>query len=88
MADEPENLTLIYLRGIDAKVDGLAAELREIRDRLTAVEIGLIGIRRDIGGLAETDARRQASVDRLRDQMTRVNRRLDISVQPGGASAP
>ena len=31
MADEPENLTLIDLRRIDAKVDGLAAELREIR---------------------------------------------------------
>jgi hypothetical protein len=76
VADEPENLTLIR---IDAKVDGLAAELREVRDRLTAVEIGLAGIHRDIGGLAETDARLQASVDRLRDEMTRVNRRLDIS---------
>jgi predicted nuclease with TOPRIM domain len=84
MADEPENLRLIYLRRIDAKVDGLGAELREVRDRLTAVEIGLAGIRRDIGGLAETDARLQASVDRLRDEMTRVNRRLDISDQPQG----
>jgi predicted nuclease with TOPRIM domain len=82
VADDPENLTLIYLRRIDAKVDGLAAELREVRDRLTAVEIGLAGIRRDIGGLAETDARLQASVDRLRDEMTRVNRRLDLSDQP------
>jgi hypothetical protein len=70
------------LRRIDAKVDGLAAELREVRDRLTAAEIGLAGIRRDIGGLAETDARLQASVDRLRDEMTRVNRQLDISDQP------
>ena len=48
VADEPENLTLVYLRRMDAKVDGLAADLREVRDRLTAVEIALPGIRRDI----------------------------------------
>jgi len=84
MADEPENLALVYLRRIDAKVDSLAGDLHEVRDRLTAVEIALAGIRRDIGGLAETDARLQASVDRLRDEMTRVNRRLDISDQPQG----
>ena len=84
MADEPENPMLVYLRRIDAKIDGVAAEVREVRDRVTAVEIGLAGIRRDIGALAETDARLQASVDRLRDEMTRVNRRLDISDQPPG----
>lgn len=49
-----ENLTLIYLRRIDAKVDSLAADLRDVRERMTAVEIGLAGIRLDIGGLAET----------------------------------
>jgi hypothetical protein len=84
LADEPENPMLVYLRRIDAKIDGVAAEVREVRDRVTAVEIGLAGIRRDIGALAETDARLQASVDRLRDEMTRVNRRLDISDQPPG----
>jgi hypothetical protein len=81
--DESENLTLIYLRRIDAKVDGFAAQLRAVRDCLIAVEIGLAGIRRGIGGLAEGDARLQASVDRLRDEMTRGNRRLDIPDPPG-----
>jgi hypothetical protein len=84
VADVSESLTLIFLRRIDAKVGGLAGELREVRDRLTAVEIGLAGIRRNIGGLAETDARLQASVDGLRDEMTRVNRWLDISDQRQG----
>jgi hypothetical protein len=51
MADEPDNPTLVYLRRIDAKADSLAADLREVRDRLTAVEIGLARIRRDIGRL-------------------------------------
>jgi hypothetical protein len=35
------------------------------------MEIGLTGIRRDIGGPVETDACRQARVDRLRDEMIR-----------------
>ncbi|MEQ7156327.1 hypothetical protein [Brevundimonas aurifodinae] len=82
MADEPENLVLVYLRRIDAKVDALAGEVREVKERLSAVEVGLASVRRDLGFLAEADARLQMSFDRLRDDVTRIERRLDLVDEP------
>ena len=82
MADEPENLVLVYLRRIDAKVDALAGEVREVKDRLSAVEVGLASVRRDLGSLAEADARLQMSFDRLRDDVTRIERRLELVDEP------
>ncbi len=39
MSDQPENLTLVFLRRLDAKMDGLAMDLHDLRHRMTAVEI-------------------------------------------------
>lgn len=82
MASDPENLTLVFLRSIDAKIDGLALDVRELKDRTSAVELGLTAVRRDIAALAETDARLQISLDRMRDDVSRIQRRLDISEDP------
>ena len=78
MADEPENLVLVYLRRIDSKVDAIAVDVRELKERQSAVEYGLSGVRRDVAALSETDARLQAGMDRLRDEVSRINRRLDL----------
>ena len=34
MADEPDNIVLVYLRRLDEKLDRLAADMQEINDRL------------------------------------------------------
>jgi len=47
MVDEPENLTLRYLRRIDAKIDPLAETQREHGHRLTRIESSLASMRRD-----------------------------------------
>jgi len=78
MADEPENIFLVYLRRLDEKMDGVAGDLRDVKDRLSALEIGQAGIFRQAAALAETDARLQASFDRLRDEIGRIKRRLDL----------
>lgn len=80
---------LIFLRRIDGKIDGLSQDVRELKDRTSAVELGLTGIRRDIAALAETDVRLQVSMDRMRDDVSRIQRRLDIfeepaAIQPAG----
>ena len=75
MSDVPENLVLEMLCALRADMTGMRKELRDVRDRLSALEVGVAGIRRDIAGLAETDARLAASVDGLSD---RIERRLDI----------
>jgi predicted nuclease with TOPRIM domain len=82
MSDEPENLVLVYLRRIDAKVDGLDRRIDDLTQRMSAVETGLASVRRDLGFLAEADARLQMSFDRLRDDVTRIERRLDLVDEP------
>ncbi len=76
--DGPENLLLRDLRRIDEKVDRLADDMREVKMRLTAVEVGLNGVRRDLVALSETDARLQVAVDRQGARLDRIEQRLDL----------
>jgi hypothetical protein len=55
-----------------------ATELREIRERLSHVERGLIGIRRDLVGDAEVMSTLQTQISRLDDRMVRVEQRLEL----------
>jgi len=82
MSGEPENLTLVYLRRIDAKVDALAHGVQDLTQRVSAVEVGLAAVRRDLGHLAEADARLQSSFDKLRQDVDRIQRRLELTDEP------
>lgn len=78
MSSEPDNLVLVYLRRLDAKVDRVIETQGEVVYRLGRLEEGMARFRRDQSGDAETVAHVQAQVDRLREQVERINRRLDI----------
>ena len=82
MADDPDDLILVYLRRIDAKVDAMAQDIRELKERVSSLEIAVASVRRDIAVLAETDARLQYAVDRLRDDVGRIQRRLELTDEP------
>lgn len=47
MADDPDNIVLVYLRRIDAKVDGLKDEMVQVKERLHSVEEQVAGLRKD-----------------------------------------
>lgn len=79
---DPESLILVFLRRIDAKIDTLTLEVRDLRDRASALEVGQAAMRRELAGLAETDARLQISFDRMRDDVTRIQRLLDLTEEP------
>ncbi len=79
---EPESLILVYLRRIDAKVDALAHRIDELTQRVSAVEVGLAAVRRDLGHLAEADARLQSSFDKLIQDVDRIQRRLELTDEP------
>jgi predicted nucleic acid-binding Zn-ribbon protein len=64
MASEPENLTLIYLRRIDEKIDRLIDDVRDIKVRLTSLE--------------ENQAGLQRRMDRFEARLDRIERRLDL----------
>lgn len=64
MADEPENLTLHYLRRLDEKTSEINAKLDEQRLRLTAVETQNIAILQHL--------------DRISADISRIKKRLDL----------
>lgn len=80
MSDDPENLILVYLRRIDARVHDLRTDMQELKQRLTALEI-------QIGNLSGTEASHYAQtmqrLDRHEARLDRIERRLEIA----GASA-
>ncbi len=78
MGDQVDNSAIVLFRRLDTKMDRLADDVREVRERLTSVELGLAGVRRDIGGLAESDARIQVRIDRLDGRLERIEKRLDL----------
>lgn len=82
MADNVENLVLEHLRALRAGQDRIENELRDIKGRLSAVESGLNGVRRDLVALAEADARLQVVIDRLGDRVDRIERRLELRESP------
>ena len=75
MSDAPENLTLVFLRRLDAKIDRLAEDMREVKQRLTGLEIV-------VGNLAATESSHYAMtaerVDRLSQRIERIETRLDL----------
>ena len=75
MSDQPENIMLVYLRRIDANVAELRAEVRDVKQRVTNLEI-------QSGQTNSTMLVQYAALmqrlDRIDDRVERVERRLDL----------
>lgn len=79
MSDGPDNLKLVYLRRIDAKVDALRDDMTEVKQRLTTLEM-------QVGNLVATEQGHYAQVmlrlDRHEKRLDRIERRLDLVETP------
>ena len=64
MSDQPSDLVLVLLRRLDAKVDGLRDDMREVKERLGFIEAQYASLSR--------------RVDRIGGDMEQIRRRLDI----------
>jgi hypothetical protein len=78
MADDPANLVLEHLRAIRADVHEIKTVQKEHGHRLTRIEIGVAGLRREQAGDAENVAYMEARVDKLHEEIERIKRRLEI----------
>ncbi|MBF0335630.1 MAG: hypothetical protein HQL40_18635 [Alphaproteobacteria bacterium] len=78
MPDEPANLILEHLRAIRADMAEMREMQREHGHRLYRIETGLAGLRREQAADAEGVAHVEARLDRLREEVDRIKRRLDI----------
>ena len=72
MADETNNLVLEHLRHIRARVDGLTDDMRQVILRLGSVE-------RHLGGVHISDVNQNAEIDRIKERLDRVERRLELT---------
>ncbi|MBI5121774.1 MAG: hypothetical protein HZA67_12275 [Rhodospirillales bacterium] len=74
-----ENLVLEHLRAIRADVGVLREDTREVKLRLNELQASTAGMRRDQALDAEVSAHLQAQFDRLREDVDRIKRRLDLA---------
>jgi archaellum component FlaC len=70
VADEPDNLVLVMLRKMDAKLDRLSEDMRDVKVRMTHVEEGLAGVNRRL--------------DRIEVRVDRIEARLELVDSPYG----
>jgi chromosome condensin MukBEF ATPase and DNA-binding subunit MukB len=70
MSDEPANLVLLTLRGIEIKLDRLGDDVADMKIRLTNTEEGVAGVNRRL--------------DRADARLDRIERRLELreAVEP------
>jgi chromosome segregation ATPase len=71
MSDQPENLMLTSLRRLDEKMDGLRAEVRDVKLRLGLIEQRLSLLDQRLDHMEER-------FNRIEDRLDRIERRLDI----------
>jgi hypothetical protein len=62
---------------IDERLDDITFRFDEMTHRLSLLEMGQAGIRRDLAGSAEADAAMRATLDRSASLWDRLSRRLD-----------
>lgn len=79
MTDNTENLILEHLKRFQAGQDRIERELKEIKSRLSQIEISMAGVRGDIAHIAGDQARQQVTMDGLSDRIERIERRLELA---------
>jgi hypothetical protein len=82
MVDPTQELMLEQFRLIRATLDTHGRKLDELLFRVSALEMGFAGMRRERVGDAETVAHLQARVDRVEGQIDRINQRLELTDNP------
>jgi len=79
MSDNVENLILEHLRGMRGGQERIEHELREIKNRITSLEAGVAGIRRDAAHDNDKIIQQQMGLDQLAERLERIEKRLEIA---------
>jgi hypothetical protein len=72
MTDNVENMTLVFLRRIDDRLDRMEGDLGDIKLRMTASEEHLASMMMSLAGV-------NARMDKIDARLGRVERRLDLT---------
>ena len=78
MTDETENLIFEHLKSFQSGQERIERELKEIKGRLSQVEIGSAAVRGDIAHLTGDVARLRFAFDGMSERIDRIERRLEL----------
>ena len=70
--DNIENLTLLFMRRLDQRLDRMESDIGDIKLRVTATEEHLASIMMSVAGL-------NSRMDKVDGRLGRVERRLDLT---------
>jgi len=73
-----DNLVIEHLRHIRGRVDQIAEDVTDLKQRMTSLERAMSLVKREVAYGDETDARHQVSLDKLVQRIERIERRLDL----------
>ncbi|MFT4243630.1 MAG: hypothetical protein QM569_15265 [Acidovorax sp.] len=77
-----ENLIIEHLKGLRSEIAGLRTnmqeEFKDLKHRVTQLEIQVIGSRRDHSATQEDVYRQQSTIDTIKDRLDRIERRLEL----------
>jgi septal ring factor EnvC (AmiA/AmiB activator) len=74
-----DNIIIEHLKRFQAGQDRIERELKEVKGRMSQIEIGIASMRGDLAHLSGDQARQQIGVDALSDRIDRIERRLELS---------
>lgn len=74
-----ENIIIEHLKRFQAGQERIERELKEIKGRLSQVEIGIAAVRGDLAHMSGDQARQQMGIDTLAERIDRIERRLELS---------
>lgn len=77
-----DNLVLEHLRHIRSRVDQIADDITDLKQRISGLESAMVLVKREVAYGDETDARQQVSLDRLIERIQRIERRLELTSHP------
>ena len=78
MESQIENLILEHLKRFQSGQERIERELKEIKGRISQVEISVARVRGDIAHVSGDQARQQISFDGLTERVDRIEKRLEL----------
>ena len=78
MTEQIDSLVLEHLRHIRSRVDQIADDVGDLKQRMSGLESGMNLVKREVVQGDEIDARQQITLDKLQMRIERIERRLEL----------
>ncbi len=82
MTNGTDDMVMPMLRQIQAGVGQIGADMQDVKQRLTSLELGFARLTQEVGRLHEDFANQSARIVRIDQRLDRIERRLDLADAP------